>query len=188
MRRQSFSRRFLFPTGSLLLLVILSYVAYKSSWRLSSPAWYHGLAFVAGIIFFVSLGFGTLVVYPKTYFRGASAAERIVASLVSPCLWGLKEVVVLSGIYTWPESWYFFLNPVNILLFSVVLAEMGFSEIICRRRAHKLGEVSGGFSWLALAAVVMGLSSAILPVIWGLGVHHFYIFQEGYKALFLNHG
>ena len=188
MRKQSFSNRFIFPSGSLLLVVILSYIAYKSAWRLTPPTLYHGLAFVAGVVFFVSLGFGALSVYPKAYFRGASTSERILASLVSPFLWATKEVVVLTTVYTWAESLYFYLNPVNVLLFSVVIAEMGFSEIMCRRRAKKLGETTGGFSWTALLAMVLGISSAILALAWGQGVHHFYIFQEGYKALFFTGG
>ena len=184
MIQSSFSRRFLLPAGTLLLIMASSLVAYKMAWQIEQPFWHAAVSHVFGILFFLCLGFGALYVYQLAYHFGSGPGERILCSLVNPFIWSTKEVLVLTGIYTIGEAAYFYLNPVNVLLYSAVLAEIGLAEMLCRRRRKRLGERIGALSFPALLALLLGLASVVFVFAWDLGVNHFYYFQEGFKALF----
>jgi len=80
------------------------------------------------------------------------------------------------------EALYYYLNPVHLLLLGAVVAEMGTAEILARRRLKRHGTVRRAFTAGAVAAVVLGLGWVIFMFAWDLGVHHFYIFQEGFTA------
>lgn len=184
MAQGGFFRRVLPPVVRLFVVMAVSYTVYMLSWRIEQPFLHYWVAQVSGILFFVSLGFGTFYVYRQTYFRGSGPGERILACFINPLAWVAKEVIVLTGIYSIGESLYFIVNPVNILLYSAVIAEIGLASLLTRRKARKLGYDVPSSKLPALAALVLGLASVIFPFVWGLGVHHFYVFQEGYKALF----
>jgi hypothetical protein len=183
MAKKPFTHRFFFPVVHLLVVMTVSYLVFKLSRHIESHQLYHILSHVFGLMLFASLGFGTFYVYPAAYFRGATAGEMILASLANPFIWATKEVILLTGIYTLGESIYFYLNPINCLLFSGVAAQMGLCEILCRRKIRKRGETVSVLSLPAVLALVIGVFSVVLIFAWELGVNHFYIFQEGYKAI-----
>ena len=84
MREKSFSGRFIRPVATLLVVMTVSYVVYKSAWKVENHFLHQWLSHVFGLILFISLGFGALYVYRKTYFSGAGLGERILACLVCP--------------------------------------------------------------------------------------------------------
>jgi hypothetical protein len=184
MSQGGFFHRVLSPVLRLFVVMAVSYTVYKLSWRIEQPFLHNWLAHVFGILFFLCLGFGTFYVYRQTYFRGAGPGERILACFTNPLIWVAKEVMVLTGIYTIGESLYFILNPVNILLYSAVVAEIGLASLITRRKARKMGLDVPSSRLPAAAALILGLASVIFPFAWEMGVNHFYVFQEGFKALF----
>jgi hypothetical protein len=184
MKETRFTKRFVGPVGTVLLVTALSWVAYTLAPRIPSFVLYQVAAIISGIVLFVGLWLGTLFVYPVTYLRGAGPAERIMGTLVTPLVWMTKEVVVVGSVYTLGEGLYFYLNPVNLLLLSAVVAEMGIADIFVRRRLKKGRKVRRIVTVPALAALVLGLGWFVFMFAWDLGVHHFYIFQEGFKALF----
>lgn len=183
MEKKRFAERCFGPVVKLFLVMAVSYASHDVAWHFDNRLLHNGLSWVFGPLFFLCLGFGPLYIYPKTYKNGASGPERVLCSLVNPFIWATKEVFVLTGIYTWGESLYYYLNPANMLLFSAVLAQIGLSELLCRRRAAGWGVKTGSAAagWLAL---FVGTASVVSLFAWDLGVHHFYIFQEGYKSLF----
>jgi hypothetical protein len=61
---------------------------------------------------------------------------------------------------------------------------MGAAEILGRHRLRKGRAAKPVFSAGPVSAVVLALAWIVVMFAWGLGVHHFYIFQEGFKALF----
>jgi hypothetical protein len=93
-------------------------------------------------------------------------------------------VAVIGSVYTVPEALYYYLNPVHLLLLGAVVAEMGVAELLVRRRLRAAGSVQRVITVPAVAAVVLGVFWVAFMFLWDLGVHHFYIFQEGFKALF----
>ena len=115
---------------------------------------------------------------------GGERGKRIVASILCPFLWATKEVFILTGVYTFFESLFFYLNPVVLFALSGAVAEMGLMELLTRARRKKAGEKIRTFSLPACFAIIIGLGYIISLFGWDLGVHHFYIFQEGFKALF----
>ena len=183
MEKQAFTKRFIVPAAKLCAVMTLSYAIYRLSWQIENDHIHRILSHVFAIILFVSLGFGTFYVYPTSFFRGAGSAERILISIINPFIWSTKEVFVLSGVYTLGESLYFYLSPTNVLLYSGVMAQIGLCEILCRKRLAGHGVSVKIFSVPATAALLLGLASVVLIFAWDLGVHHFYIFQEGFKAI-----
>lgn len=183
MDRPSFTHRFIIPVVKLLLITGGSFAVYTLAISLKPSAVRNVLCYIFGLTFFISLVFGAVYVYIAASRRGARTGEKIIAGLVGPFLWSTKEVLVVSSIYSLGEGIYYYLNPVNFLLFSLVLAEMGVAEVMCRRLEKTRPE--GQSSPLpAILAMVLGLGSIAFMFAWELGVHHFYIFQQGYKAFF----
>jgi hypothetical protein len=184
MKKQSFTKRFILPVLTVFLVLAVSYTVYHLSPMVGNYTLFQILANISAIFILLSLWFGVLYVYPKAYFRGAGTAERIIASVITPFAWATKEVIVLSGVYSIWESIYFYLNPVTFWVFCTVLAEIGLAEILCRRSRKKKGEKIKVLSVPALIALVLGVGNFLFALLWDVGVHHFYFFQEGYKALF----
>jgi hypothetical protein len=184
MKNESFTKRFIAPVLTVFIVMTLSYIVYMLSPKVPNFTLFQILATTSALLLFLTLWFGVFYVYPKAYFRGASVGERIVASLINPFLWATKEVVVVAGVYSVPEALYFYLNPVVIWVFSAVVAQIGLSEILCRRRAKKQGKKIRVLAFAAVIAIILGVGNFMFALLWDVGVHHFYFFQEGYKAIF----
>lgn len=184
MERKGLLKRFLGPVFLVFVVMSLSWAAYMLSPRVTSFALFQIVAIVSGIVLFFSLGLGALYVYYVSYVRGAGFAERVIAALINPLIWMTKEVAVLGSIYTVPEALYYYLNPVHLLLIGAVAAEMGAAELLVRRKLKAVGSVQRIITVPAVTAVVLGIFWIAFMFLWDLGVHHFYIFQEGFKALF----
>jgi len=62
---------------------------------------------------------------------------------------------------------------------------MGLCELMCRWRLGKRSEEPiRVFSPGPIVSIVVGLVALYLCLLGGLGVHFFYIYIEGYKAIF----
>jgi hypothetical protein len=184
MKRMGFLKRFVSPVLSVFIVMSLSWAVYMLSPRIPCFTLFQIVAIVSGIVLFVSLGLGALYVYYVSYVRGAGLTERIIAALINPLIWTTKEVAVIGSIYTVPEALYYYLNPVNLLLMGAAVAEMGAAELLVRRRLKVDGSLSRVITVPAVAAIAIGIAWVAFMFLWDLGVHHFYIFQEGFKALF----
>jgi len=186
MERQSFVRRAVVPAATVLIAMIAGAILYNHSWRIGSDVLHQLTAYVSGIVLFVSIGFGPLYVYPKAFFRGASALERILACLVTPVAWDVKEILRVSEYFTWGESLYYGLNTIFLLCLCVVAAQMGICEMVCRwMRNRHISDPVPVVTPASLIPAVLGLAGVGTFFLWGGGVHAFYLYQEGYKALFM---
>jgi hypothetical protein len=129
---------------------------------------------------------GSLIIYPIAFFRGASLLERVVACLVIPVFWSGAEIIRVTEFFTLGESLYYALSSQFIVYLACASLQMGLCEIICRwwlRWRHHAGTkvVPPG----ALVSILAGAVGVYVVLIWGGGVHWFYIYQQGYKILFL---
>ena len=61
---------------------------------------------------------------------------------------------------------------------------MGLAEMLCRLSLRRKRAVVQIVTLLPLAAVLLCLAGVYVILIWGFGVHWFYVYQQGYKALF----
>jgi hypothetical protein len=166
--------------------MMVSLLAYRFSGRIPHPSLHSAVAHVSAVLLFLSIGFGALLVYPLAYFRGATPGERILASLFTPLLWTLKEIIRVGEFFTFWESLYYGLNSLFLLTFFGTFGLMGLCELICRVRAKKKGIHPGPIlTPLPVTAILLSLVALYVLLIWGTGVHWFYIYMEGYKYLFL---
>jgi hypothetical protein len=185
MQKASFVKRFVIPVSIVLLTMAATSAIYSYSWRINNDTLQWIIANISAVLLFVSIGFGALVIYPMAFFRGASTAERIIASLVTPLAWDIKEIVRVSEFFTYSEALYYGLNQVFLLSIFGAFAQMGLCELICRWRLGRRGEAPARvFSAIPVISILLGLGAFYVILIWGVGVHFFYIYIEGYKALF----
>jgi hypothetical protein len=184
MDKKSFLRRSVGPALLVLIVMTCSWAVYMLSPKIPNFYAFQFFAVISGVFYFISLGFGAFYVYYVAYRGGAGPIERIVAALISPFIWMTKEVVIIASIYTLPEALYYYINPIHTLLIAAAVAEMGVADMLVRRRLRKEGAVPRALTFPAVTAVVLGAAWIVVMFAWGLGVHHFYIFQEGFKALF----
>jgi hypothetical protein len=186
MRKRSLAARLLMPAGIVLLLMGASAWVYDASWRIDHGPLRSAVAFLSGILLWLSIGNGALLAYPMARFRGAGLGERAVACLASPVIWNIKEMVRVSEFFTAGESIYYGLNSLFLLAVIGAFAQMGLCELLCRRRLRSAGQWHGRVAtWPPVMAIVAGLSALFLMSYWGDGVHWFYVYMQGYKALFL---
>ncbi len=184
MEKQSFLRRFVCPQATVIVIMAVSFLVYHFSHGIKNHAVFQALSSISGIMILLTLWFGTFYIYMVSYFRGASLFERILACFIPAFLWATKESIIVAGVYSVPEAIYFYLSIVNQWLVSTIIAEIGLSEILCRRKIKKQGEEIKVTPVLALLAMVVGIGNTLFILLWNVGVHHFYIFIAGYKALF----
>jgi hypothetical protein len=133
---------------------------------------------------FFGVGCGALYVYPAAYFRGATLVERICTCLMTPALYTASDVLRVREFFSWGESLYFALSPGFQLILLANLGCMGLAEMLCRLSLRRKGVVIRVITPLPLAAVLLLPVGVYVIVIWGFGVHWFYVYQQGYKALF----
>ena len=149
----------------------------------------------AADIFYSLLGFtiifSSLIVYSLLYVRGASAKERIFWALIVPLAWILKEVWRVSAFFTWGESFYYAFSPLPLGLFLVQLLFLPLCEIFWRWRDKKKNGVVRIFTPGPISVLIIFAFLVYFMLFWGNagdtpGSKLFYIYMEGYKALFVN--
>jgi hypothetical protein len=188
MEQKSVLKRSIIPVAVVLATMIVTSIIYLHlAWRINAgnpirPV----VTALSSAVLFISIGFGALFIYPKGFFGGASAAERIAACLFTPVVWNLKEMVRVSEFFTFGETLYYGLNTAFLLALFGTLGLMGLSELLCRRKLNKFGEEPVKvLSPAPVLAICAGLAALYICLLWGLGVHFFYIYIDGYRALFV---
>ena len=186
LQRASFITRFLFPAAIAALALLGSHVIYHSSRLIDNDAIHQEVAFVAGLVYLFVLMGGSLVVYPLAFFMGAKPWERVIACLVTPILWSVMEIVRVTEFFTVGESLYYGLNSQVLVFLAFASFEMGLCEMVCRWWTRGKGAAETRIVTRATAgALLLGLVAVYVIMIWSGGVHWFYLYQQGYKWLFL---
>lgn len=172
------------PALALLALVAIAIAIYNHSWRLELPTLQRIGGHLFGLTVFFGIGGGALIVYPTAYFRGANPTERICACLATPLLYTASEVLRVREFFSLGESLYYALSPGFQLILLANLGCMGLAEMFCRLRLRRSGTAVRIVTPLPLAALLLFAMGLYVILIWGFGVHWFYAYQQGYKALF----
>lgn len=185
MEKQNFVKRFVVPTGIVFFTWLLTTVIYYNSRKIGNDTLQQIVADISAVLLFASIGFGPLLIYPFTYFRGAGLAERIIACLVTPVAWDIKEIVRVTEFFSAGESIFYGFNQVFLLAMFGASAQMGLCEMICRWRLNKRGEERlRVVTPVPVVSILVGLAAFYVILLWGVGVHFFYAYMEVYKALF----
>ena len=182
--RQSFVKRVIVPAGMVLAVAVVALIIHNHFWRLGMPALTKIVGHVSFGLFLLSVFLGALFAYPVAYFRGASVFWRIAVCLVTPLCFIGSEVVRVTQFFTWGESLYYALTPANQLIILANLGLMGLAEMICRLRLKRRGVKVRVISLVPVGGIVLFGLGVYVIFLWGMGVHYFYIYMEGYKALF----
>ena len=188
---QPFRRRVVLPTGIALgVWVVLNVLTGHLEWFGNGQAYRTAADILYSMLGFTII-FGSLIVYSLLYVRGASAKERILWALIVPLAWILKEAWRVSSIFSLGESFYYALSPLPMGLLLFQLLSLCLCEIFWRWWDKKRGETIR----IVTTGPVLGLMIFALLVyfmlFWGNagdtpGSKLFYIYMEGYKALFVN--
>jgi hypothetical protein len=185
-----FGSRFLWPVGIALgIWAGLDFLTGQLEW-FGTGVPYRAAAFSSYLLLGILITFGSFFLYPVLFFRGASLKERIIGSYAVLLVWVFAEIFRVSETFTGGESVYYAFSPMPLGLLVYQVGYMSLCEMICRWRLKKRG-VRGVkiFTPGPLIGVGVLLAMNYLMILWGVpeeypGTKWFYIYQEGYKALF----
>jgi hypothetical protein len=158
-------------------------VVYQNLWKVADPAIHRPIAHLAGVVAFISIGFGALLIYPVGRTRGARLWLVMAACFVTPVVWNIKEMIRVLQFFTPAEALWWGLNPAFILAFVGTWGQMGLCELLLRLRRRIGGMPVRVITLAPVLAVVLALVALYILLIWGGGVHTFYLYMEGYRAL-----
>ncbi len=184
MQRSSIADRFLVPLFFALAVMIVSRVVCLNACRIDSRILYHTLATLAGTIQFASVVLVALVVYPVTYFRGATVIERVIAGSTNLAVWVGIDAYNVSQAFPCLESIYYGAN-IGSILFAWNFAQMGVMELICRWAEKRRGDRGTILTLVPFLPVIL-----FLLVVYFLskegGATYFNMLLDGYRVLFRN--
>ena len=189
--KQPFSRRVFLPAVVALgVWGLLNFLTSHLEWFGSG----HTYRIVADILYpmlGLTIVFSSLFLYIVMYVRGASVRERILWACIVPFVYILKEIWRVSAFFSLGESFYYALAPTTLGLLVGQLGLLCFCEMFWRWRNKK-----GGVALRILTAgpaVVLAVFLILIYVMffWGSsgdtpGSKCFYLYMEGYKALFVH--
>jgi hypothetical protein len=162
--------------------MLASRFAYLNAGRFDSQALYRALAVLAGTVHFASIVLAAAVVYPVTYFRGASGPERIAAGSANLVVWLAIDTYRMSEAFPWEVSLYYGMN-IGSVLFAWNFAQMGMLELACRWGAKKRGERAGALTPLPFLPLLLFLF-VVCFLSKEEGAAYFYSLLDGYVILF----
>ncbi len=183
-KRSGLVTRSVVPVGVVLIVTLITSTIYEHSWKFKSHELLFSLTALTNILMFLSIFFSAFVIYAITFYRGAGARERIIASLVPLLIWMLKETVGAFAVFSFGESLYFVLNPMFLFLILFTFFEMGLCDPFCRWRLKKRSQKKVRVFSLYTVGLLGGSFLALflyLATIMRIGMFYF----ETYKQLFI---
>ena len=184
MNTSSLPARFIVPLSFVLIPLVASWLLYFNSWRIGHDVLHQWVAIISGLFLLAGLCLGSIVIYPLAFFRGARPVERVIACLAIPLIYCVYEICAASDSFTPAESLYYGLNPTVWMVFVLTVGLMGVCEWVCRGVSRLRGARLRVFTWFPLIAVAVLLLGVYFSLIWGNGAHLFYLYVDGYLALF----
>jgi hypothetical protein len=180
--RSSIAQRFLVPTFAALTVLIVSRFAYSNAHQVDSKALYHALALLAGVVQFSSVVLVGLLLYPLTYFRGATGPERLLACSTNLAVWVGVDTYNVSEAFPWGASLYYGVN-IGAILFVWMFAQMGVLELACRWGEKRRGIRGRVVTPLPLVPILLFLLVVCFLAREG-GAAYFNTLLDGYLLLF----
>jgi len=170
------------PLFLALTVLIVSRTVYLNACRVDSQALYHALALLGGAVQFASIVLGALVVYPVTYFRGATVPERVIAGSMNLVVWVVIDTYEVSEAFPWEASLYYGVN-IGTILFAWNFAQMGVLELVCRWEKRKRGNPGTIVTFVPIVPILLFLLVVFFLSREG-GATYFNMLLDGYRFLF----
>jgi len=185
--RQPFVKRFVAPVSIVFGIWLISTLVYNHAWRFLDTSIHRPLAFVCALLMGLSIVLGTVLIYPLALRRGASLLERTVGCYFTPLLWMIKELFIISGIYSAAETLFYVINPLFMGVLSLTLIEMGIADIVTHRLMHRQRPTTSkpAFRRSPVIAIFLGFIALYFFMVWGDRVGYWYLHQDWYQYLFL---
>jgi hypothetical protein len=178
MQKRDFSQRIVVPTSIVLVALIVSRIIYFNS---SAT-----VATLSGIVMFLSIGFGSFLIYPLSFVRGASLTERIIGCLLTPLVWNGIEMYNVGQAFTLTESLFYGVNILSVGTVAGQFLIMGVCDFFCRLNQGRAGRGDArALSPFTVLATVSGILGVYLVLSWGEGVGLHYLLIGLYKNIFL---
>lgn len=181
--RQNFTRRFLYPAMLVFGIWLVMNLIYANAWKFELGGVNTVISWTCGLGDIIFRALTPLIIYVIACPRGASLTERVVASMMPLFGWAAYQLYLAAGVFSIGETIYYGFSSAFLFAFCVLISVIGLCELVLRWTAkqHRLkkSRVLG-----PIIAILMGPLSVFVLMIWGGGVHFFYVYQEGYKLLF----
>ena len=184
MVHHNFRSRSAAPTLTVFAIALISFIAYFGSRHVDNDFIHQSLAAIFGTTYFLSIAFGALFIYTTAYIRGASLYERIILCFIVPFLWMSKEVLRLTESHPLIECLYYYFNPLNIWLVSLIVMEIGAATLLARFILRRRGEMVHGSRTGPLLAIMISIFFFVSLYAWGQGENVYVYFLKGYRLLF----
>ena len=184
MTGKTINRRTIVPVLIILVLATVSMTGYFKLRSMSGGTGSPTIISLTGIVYFISVAFGTLFVFSLAYIGGAALKERVLASFVVPFLWMSKEVLRLAESHPFAECLYWYINPLNVWLITLMILEMGIATLIARGVLKKSGRNIKVVTVGPMAVIIGSLIFVISVYAWGKGENVYVIFLSGYRLFF----
>jgi len=187
--KMTFHKGTFFSAGfALSAWLALNFLTNHLEW-FGSGAGYRAIAFLLYLLLGLSISFSGPVVYGVMCFRGGSLKERILGAYLVPVAWVLKEIWRVGDFFTLGESLYYALSPWPLGVLTHQIGYLSLVEIFCRRRKKKRDKLTRVLSLGPIVGLGVFALMLFLTIFWGVpaespGTKWFYLYQEGYKALF----
>jgi hypothetical protein len=187
--KRTLLKRTYFPAGIALgAWFALNFLTDHLEW-FGTGAGYRTTAFFLYLLLGLSIFFSGPIVYGALWLRGASLKERILGAYLVPLAWVFKEIWRVSEFFTLGEAFYYALSP---LPFGVLTHQIGYLclvEMLCRSRKKRRDPSTRILSPGPIVGLGVFILVVYLTLFWGVpaespGTKWFYLYQEGYKALF----
>ncbi len=180
--RASFLNRFLLPLLIASVVMASSRIVFNNAVRIESPDLYSLVAVLSGTLQFASVVLVAMLLYPITYFRGATAVERVTAASMNLALWIGIDTYHVSEAFPLSESLYYGIQ-IGAILFAWNFALMGMLELACRAVSKRRGNPIRIVTPLPILPILLFLAVICLLSKQG-GAYYFNLLLDGYLALF----
>lgn len=162
---------------------LLMSLIYAKAWKFDLGGVNTFISWVCGLGDVIFRVLTPLIVYAVACPRGASLAERVIASMVPTFGWAAYQLYLAAGVFSIGETVYYGFSSAFLFIFCVLISVIGLCELVFRLtgRQHRYTKkrLTG-----PITAILIGPLSVFVLMVWGGGVHFFYVYQEGYKLLF----
>jgi hypothetical protein len=181
--RQSIASRFFYPSLLVFGIWLIMKLLYMNAWKFDLGIVNTAISWVCGLGDLLFRIFTPLIVYLIAVPRGATLVERISASFMPTFGWIVYQLYVASGVFSIGETIYYGFSSAFLFCLFTVVSAIGLCELVLRLlRRLSLKEERRYLG--PILAILTGPLAIFLLMIWGGGVHFFYVYQEGYKLFF----
>ena len=181
-----FFRRFVVPASFGLGVLLVLFGTYYSSWYIENRALHWLLTDVVGALYGLYVLFSALLLYPLFVRRGARPGERVLGALLPTLVWCAKEVLRMAELFSFGESLFFLLFPIQFNILLIAFGLTGICEIASRMLQRRKGDIGiRVWTFFPLLAIAVMLAMSILTNFDG-GVSYFFLYNDLYRYLFLS--